>query len=199
MCTIVKYLYSTGDGDPPENAARFWRKIRSKDLTEDYLSHTRYALLGLGDTNYTTFLGFPKGVNKQLQKLGAKEFLSPGWADDAVGLEIVVDPWIEDLMSAIQKAKYLEESQPILSEPVEPSAHSSDILPYKDTERIQNGLPINDVPKLKVIQDEEFENLVNNLRKLNVCSEKLNSTALKIPVLSTPFLDITFNNEIKVT
>ena len=37
---------TTGDGDPPENADKFWRKIRRKTLKPDTLLCVRYAILG---------------------------------------------------------------------------------------------------------------------------------------------------------
>lgn len=174
----------------------FWRKLRSKDLPENYLSHVHYALLGLGDTNYTTFLGFPKGVDKQLQRLGAKPFLNPGWADDAVGLEIVVDPWIESLMSSVQNSKYLLEYQP--PPPIVSSIISQASHPEEEAAPAKTDLPTSDIPQEKISEKNVVENLVTNLRKLVVCSEQLDGTALKIPVLPTPFLDIVFNAELKV-
>ena len=38
---------STGDGDPPENAAKFLRQISRKTLPDTFLQNLTYALLGL--------------------------------------------------------------------------------------------------------------------------------------------------------
>ena len=37
---------TTGDGDPPDNVAKFWRKLKKKTLLGDHLAVCNYALLG---------------------------------------------------------------------------------------------------------------------------------------------------------
>ncbi|MCL4119184.1 UNVERIFIED_CONTAM: hypothetical protein GTU68_044423, partial [Idotea baltica] len=59
-------------------------------------------ILGLGDTNYTNFCNYGKTLDKRLQNLKARRFYNCGWADDGTGLEIVVEPWIEDLFPALE-------------------------------------------------------------------------------------------------
>ena len=76
---------TTGDGDQPENAEPFWRKIKKKTLAPDHFSHIRFAILGLGDSNYSQFCNGPKTLHERLVDLGAKTFYEPGWADDGVG------------------------------------------------------------------------------------------------------------------
>ncbi|TRY69277.1 hypothetical protein TCAL_12164 [Tigriopus californicus] len=106
---------TTGDGDQPENAERLWRKIKKRSVPSDYLAHLRFTILGLGDSNYTQFCNGPKTIHSRFLDLGAKTFYEPDWADDGVGLELVVEPWIENLWSALEKvldikAKQIESS-----------------------------------------------------------------------------------------
>ena len=93
---------AAGDGDPPENARKFIRSISRKTVSQDFLAHLHYALLGLGDTNYSTFCGGPKRLEKELKAHGATSFYPTAFADDAVGLEEVVEPWIDGLFPALQ-------------------------------------------------------------------------------------------------
>nr|KAG5707138.1 hypothetical protein BaRGS_011849 [Batillaria attramentaria] len=58
---------------------------------------------GLGDTNYTNFCNNAKVVDRRLHELGGQRFYPSGFADEAVGLEVVVDPWIDGLFPALQK------------------------------------------------------------------------------------------------
>ena len=51
----------------------------------------------LGDSNYTEFGGFPRRLHQHLKNSGCNEFYEFALADDAVGLELVIEPWIEDL------------------------------------------------------------------------------------------------------
>ncbi|CAG8517415.1 9499_t:CDS:2 [Acaulospora morrowiae] len=65
---LIFVTSSTGDGDPPDNATKFFRYLR-KVKSKTFLSHAKFTILGL--------------------------------ADDALGLETVVDPWIENLWATL--------------------------------------------------------------------------------------------------
>jgi len=103
--TIIIVSSTTGDGEQPENVIKFVRKLRPKTLSSDHLAHVRFALLGLGDTNYNKFCAAPKFLLRRLSELGAKPFHPPAWADDGTGLEEVVEPWIEGLWGALEVLK----------------------------------------------------------------------------------------------
>lgn len=100
---VVMVSSTTGDGDQPENAERLWRKIKKRSLPLDHLAHIQFTILGLGDSNYTQFCNGPKTLHSRFLDLGAQSFYEPDWADDGVGLELVVEPWIENLWSALEK------------------------------------------------------------------------------------------------
>ncbi|KAL4635154.1 methionine synthase reductase [Arapaima gigas] len=101
---VVFIVSTTGDGEPPDAALSFVKGIKKKTLASDHFEHMHYALLALGDTNYPNFCNCGKTIDRRLQELGAKHFYATGHADDGVGLEIVVDPWIEGLWEAVRKA-----------------------------------------------------------------------------------------------
>ncbi|XP_069561593.1 LOW QUALITY PROTEIN: methionine synthase reductase [Brachyistius frenatus] len=101
---VVFIVSTTGDGEPPDNALQFVRRIKKKTLSTDHYKHLCFALLALGDTNYANFCNCGKTIERRLQELGAKQFYATGYADDGVGLEVVVDSWIEGLWKAIKGA-----------------------------------------------------------------------------------------------
>ncbi|PVV04667.1 hypothetical protein BB560_000823 [Smittium megazygosporum] len=110
------FIISTfGDGDPPTDSAASFRKIGriarnfkkldsgSKDSSESEYSQLKYAVLGLGDTNYSRFCNSSKTLIKHFETLKATSFYEAGFADDGTGMEQVVEPWVENLWSAIEK------------------------------------------------------------------------------------------------
>eukprot|EP01104_Vermistella_antarctica_P015119 TRINITY_DN4899_c0_g1_i1.p1 TRINITY_DN4899_c0_g1~~TRINITY_DN4899_c0_g1_i1.p1 ORF type:complete len:697 (-),score=133.23 TRINITY_DN4899_c0_g1_i1:1270-3360(-) len=95
---VVCIVSSTGDGDPPLAARKFWRLFRRR---KDPLVDIKFTMLGLGDTNYSTYQGFPRKITKRFTDLGAKSFYTRGEADDETGLDEVVEPWIDGLWDAL--------------------------------------------------------------------------------------------------
>lgn len=100
---VVVVVSTTGTGDPPDTARKFVKEIHDKTLPADFFAHLRYGLLGLGDSEYTYFCNGGKVIDKRLQQLGARHFYDTGHADDCVGLELVVEPWIAGLWAALTK------------------------------------------------------------------------------------------------
>ncbi|KAM6455058.1 methionine synthase reductase isoform 2-T2 [Liasis olivaceus] len=100
---VVIVTSTTGTGEPPDTAVKFLKEINNKSLPSDHFSHIRYGLLGLGDSEYTFFCNGGKIIDKRFVELGAQRFYEVGLADDAVGLELVVEPWIAELWVALNK------------------------------------------------------------------------------------------------
>ncbi|MFH4974200.1 hypothetical protein AB6A40_000909 [Gnathostoma spinigerum] len=98
---VVIVCSSTGDGDLPDNAHLFLRGLAEHRKNPSFLGSTTFALLGLGDTNYTHFQGAPKQVERSLLELGAKKLIDRGEADEQVGLELGVEPWLDKLFNAL--------------------------------------------------------------------------------------------------
>ncbi|XP_013790380.1 methionine synthase reductase-like [Limulus polyphemus] len=98
----VFVISTTGDGECPDKAQKFIRRIKKRTLPADYLSNLNYSLLALGDSNYNNFCNCGKSLDKRLKELGAKQFFQSGYADDAVGLETVVEPWIDGLWEGLK-------------------------------------------------------------------------------------------------
>ncbi|XP_052015742.1 methionine synthase reductase [Apodemus sylvaticus] len=100
---LVMVVSTTGTGEPPDTARKFVKEIHNKTLPTDFFAHLRYGLLGLGDSEYTYFCNGGKVIDKRLQELGAQHFYDTGHADDCIGLELVVEPWIDGLWAALTK------------------------------------------------------------------------------------------------
>jgi sulfite reductase (NADPH) flavoprotein alpha-component len=82
-----------GDGDAPDNAVNFWNWLKA-DATAR-LEHLEFAVLGLGDKNYSDFCGASKKFDDRLTALGAKRLAPRGECD--TDYEAAAKKWIDDL------------------------------------------------------------------------------------------------------
>jgi sulfite reductase (NADPH) flavoprotein alpha-component len=82
-----------GDGDPPDNAANFWSWLSADGAPR--LENLRFAVLGLGDKNYSEFCGAAKEFDSRLEALGARRLIPRGECD--VDYEAAARAWIESL------------------------------------------------------------------------------------------------------
>ncbi|KIX97966.1 uncharacterized protein Z520_06044 [Fonsecaea multimorphosa CBS 102226] len=78
----VFVVATTGQGDFPENARRFWTSLLRKKLAATTLAGVDYALAGLGDTSYPKFNWAARKLDKRLRQLGASPIVEPCEADE---------------------------------------------------------------------------------------------------------------------
>ncbi|WP_139133811.1 MULTISPECIES: sulfite reductase subunit alpha [Pseudomonas] len=71
-------LSTYGDGEAPDNAARFARQLLGRNVA---LSHLDVGVLGLGDRHYPHFCRFAQQVEQWLRHNGAQPLFTPLWAD----------------------------------------------------------------------------------------------------------------------
>ena len=82
-----------GDGDPPDNAVNFWTWLNSASAPR--LENLNFAVLGLGDRNYSDFCGASEKMDARLESLGAKRLAPRGECD--VDYETAAKHWIDGL------------------------------------------------------------------------------------------------------
>ena len=82
-----------GDGEPPDNAVNFWSWLNAESAPR--LENLQFAVLGLGDKNYSDFCGASKKIDTRLETLGAKRLLPRGECD--VDYEVAAKNWIDGL------------------------------------------------------------------------------------------------------
>jgi sulfite reductase alpha subunit-like flavoprotein len=108
---VIVVTSTTGNGDAPENAGRFVRLIKRKITTSSsggtsslLFRHVAYAVLALGDTNYDQFCACGVLVDKKMHEHGGQRVQSLACADEATGLEDVVEPWKATILRNMEQA-----------------------------------------------------------------------------------------------
>ena len=81
---VIIITSTTGNADIPDNASKFWLKIKKRTLEKNYYENMSYLILGLGDTNYSVFCAAAKKISKRLKELGACELNPLITMDDEV-------------------------------------------------------------------------------------------------------------------
>ena len=87
-----------GDGDPPDNATNFWSWLQSDAAPR--LDNLHFAVLGLGDKNYSDFCGAAKKFDARLESLGARRLLPRGECD--ADYEATAKDWVNGLWEKLQ-------------------------------------------------------------------------------------------------
>jgi len=96
---IIIILSTTGDGEYPDNARLFCKKLRK--CRENKLEGVKIAMLGLGSTDYNNFCHASKCLDRILRRFKVKYFIDVEYADDATGLHVIVDPWIDKVLDLL--------------------------------------------------------------------------------------------------
>jgi sulfite reductase (NADPH) flavoprotein alpha-component len=100
-----------GDGEPPDNAVNFWNWIKADAAPR--LENLNFAVLGLGDKNYSDFCGASKKFDERLAALGAKRLAPRGECD--VDYESPAKSWIDGLWDKLGSANGAPASGPASS------------------------------------------------------------------------------------
>lgn len=79
---LVVICSTTGQGEFPKNARRFWKFMLKKKLPHDLLNHIIFTSFGLGDSSYPKFNWAIKKLHNRLLQLGAVEFSKRAEGDE---------------------------------------------------------------------------------------------------------------------
>lgn len=114
---LVVVASTHGEGEPPEEAVALYNYLLSKKVPA--LTHTEFAVFGLGDASYEHFCKTGKDFDSRLAELGASRLLDRVDAD--VEYQSAAREWRERLVSVL-KAKAPRVSTPP-ARPIAPPGH----------------------------------------------------------------------------
>lgn len=99
--TVIIICSTTGNGDPPDNATLFWRKIKNRSLPKNYFESLSYSVIGLGDSNYDQFCKMGKSIDKRLNELGGVRICELQCLDEVDDLDEIVPDALEKLITTL--------------------------------------------------------------------------------------------------
>ncbi|KAK1935132.1 Methionine synthase reductase [Phytophthora citrophthora] len=187
---VVIVCSTTGNGDPPDNCGKFWRYVKRRTQPEDMLVKLQYTVLGLGDTNYDKFCFMGKSIEKRMRELGAQSFYEFCAADEAMGLEDSVEPWLNGLWEAFDEATG-DKSESTDVSTSDSSAEESNM----DGSNATNSSPV-EIPSTSKSVDKSYllENLIS-YEKMFGPLESPTEVSEDIPRLQSSLLNIRFLND----
>ncbi|KAI0111329.1 riboflavin synthase domain-like protein [Daldinia grandis] len=132
---IIFIVSTTGQGEVPKNARKFWKSLLRKRLPPNCLQLVNFTTFGLGDSSYSKYNWAVRKLHKRLEQLSATEFFPRGEADERHqdGIDGTFLSWSLSLRSHLLKEYPLPEGlSPIPLDVQLPPKFTLELIPVMD-------------------------------------------------------------------
>ncbi|KAI2620110.1 riboflavin synthase domain-like protein [Hypoxylon sp. NC1633] len=147
---IIFVVSTTGQGEIPQNALKFWKSLLRKRLPPNCLQLASFTTFGLGDSSYSKYNWAVRKLHKRLEQLGATEFFPRGEADERHedGIDGTFLSWSLSLRSHLLREYPLPKGlSPISSDVQLPPKFTIELVPNMDSTDVS-------MPDLNASSDE---------------------------------------------
>ncbi|CAE7795397.1 PFOR, partial [Symbiodinium necroappetens] len=139
---VILVVSTCGLGEYPANCKQTWMKLQSQELPMSWLSGTKFAVFGLGDSTYSQFCVAAIGFDTRLGELGAQRMLKRGVGDDRDEDRYYTgwEAWLPELWQVLGVPQLpLSQEVPTPCYRVDVSAGSVEKPPVKDDDIVPPG------------------------------------------------------------
>lgn len=119
--TLFVFIMAThGEGDTTDSARDLFRWVSRKSHDSGVLAEVHYAVLGLGNSQYTQFNAAARRLDRHLHRLGATRICATGEGDDARDIEDDFDTWVNTHLGPALSARAVPQQR----EDTKPNDHA---------------------------------------------------------------------------